>query len=267
MGSSLVYGSIADPMFIEAAIFDAVVSSSGSLHVAMAQPRSPLHLQVGTIPASSKALIGPVLSQPSDRVPVSVGVSVHGSVQFRALDYWFRVISLMRTSSRLLILCLEVCQSQQVGQSEDSIIGVLVHSSRMGARPISSEGPSLILDVSTGAVVSISSTVSMVGQGSKVGRDFVSPLVSFAQPIVSSVVSVDELDDRHRRVPANVVEFAVRRRVPVSVASRPSSSSPAAVVEFTSRRLQHLLRRRVARPASFSFSFRLLLINIFLASI
>ncbi|KAK0585409.1 hypothetical protein LWI29_028084 [Acer saccharum] len=28
--------------------------------------------------------------------------------KFRALDYWFRVISLMWTSSRLLILCLEV---------------------------------------------------------------------------------------------------------------------------------------------------------------
>ncbi|KAK0596767.1 hypothetical protein LWI29_018806 [Acer saccharum] len=36
----------------------------------------------------------------------------------------------------------------------------------------------------------------MVGQRSKVGRDSVSPLVSFAQPIVSSVVSIDELDDR-----------------------------------------------------------------------
>ncbi|KAK0608031.1 hypothetical protein LWI29_024409 [Acer saccharum] len=56
--------------------------------------------------------------------------------------------------------------------------------------------PSSILDVSAGAVVSISSAVSMVGHGSKVGRDSVSPLVSFAQPIVSSMVSVDELDDR-----------------------------------------------------------------------
>ncbi|KAK0587334.1 hypothetical protein LWI29_021109 [Acer saccharum] len=34
----------------------------------------------------------------------------------------------------------------------------------------------------------------MVGQGSKVGRDSV-PLVSFAKPIISSMVSVDELDD------------------------------------------------------------------------
>ncbi|KAK0597330.1 hypothetical protein LWI29_024113 [Acer saccharum] len=96
--------------------------------------------------------------------------------------------------------CLDVAdcfvyQSQQVGRSEDSLIGVHVHSSRVGAVPVSSEGPSSILDVSAGAVVSISSAVLMVGQGSKVGRDSVSPLVSFAQPIVSSVVSVDELDN------------------------------------------------------------------------
>ncbi|KAK0598661.1 hypothetical protein LWI29_036757 [Acer saccharum] len=90
----------------------------------------------------------------------------------------------------------EVCQSQLVGRSEDSFIGVPVHSSKVGAVPVSSEGPSSILDVSAGAVVSISSAASMVGQGSKVSRDSVSPLVSFAQPIVSSVVSVDELDDR-----------------------------------------------------------------------
>ncbi|KAK0578292.1 hypothetical protein LWI29_008115 [Acer saccharum] len=89
-----------------------------------------------------------------------------------------------------------VCQSQLVGRSEDSLIGVPVHSSRVGVVPVSSEGPSSILDVSAGAVVSISSATSMVGQGSKVNRDSVSPLVSFAQPIVSSVVSVDELDDR-----------------------------------------------------------------------
>ncbi|KAK0580890.1 hypothetical protein LWI29_007496 [Acer saccharum] len=94
------------------------------------------------------------------------------------------------------MVAAQVCQSQQVGRSEDSFIGVHVHSSRVGVVPVSSEGPSLILDVSAGAVVSISSAVSMVGQGSKVGRDSVSPLVSFAQPIVSSVVSVDELDDR-----------------------------------------------------------------------
>ncbi|KAK0573962.1 hypothetical protein LWI29_016292 [Acer saccharum] len=73
----------------------------------------------------------------------------------------------------------------------------LVHESHaVGAVLVSSEGPSSILDVSAGAVVSISSAISMVGQGSKVNRDSVSPLVSFAQPIVSSVVSVDELDDR-----------------------------------------------------------------------
>ncbi|KAK0581768.1 hypothetical protein LWI29_017716 [Acer saccharum] len=58
MGSSPVHGSIADPMFIEAAIFDAAVSSSGLLHVAMAQPVSPLHLQVGTIPSSGLLVQG-----------------------------------------------------------------------------------------------------------------------------------------------------------------------------------------------------------------
>ncbi|KAK0587019.1 hypothetical protein LWI29_016199 [Acer saccharum] len=94
------------------------------------------------------------------------------------------------------MVAAQVCQSQLVGRSEDSLIGVPVHSSRVGAMPVSSEGPSSILDVSAGAVVSISSAASMVGQGSKVSRDSVSPLVSFAQPIVSSVVSVDELDDR-----------------------------------------------------------------------
>ncbi|KAK0577518.1 hypothetical protein LWI29_034302 [Acer saccharum] len=94
------------------------------------------------------------------------------------------------------MVAAQVCQSQQVRRSEDSLIGVPVHSSRVGAVPVSSEGPSSILNVSASAVVSISSAVSMVGQGSKVSRDFVSPLVSFAQPIVSSVVSVDELDDR-----------------------------------------------------------------------
>ncbi|KAK0598743.1 hypothetical protein LWI29_037563 [Acer saccharum] len=94
------------------------------------------------------------------------------------------------------MLAAQVCQSQQVGRSEDSLIGVPVHSSRMRAVPVSSEGPSSILDVSAGAVVSISPAASMVEQGSKVSRDSVSSLVSFAQPIVSSVVSVDELDDR-----------------------------------------------------------------------
>ncbi|KAK0576941.1 hypothetical protein LWI29_025613 [Acer saccharum] len=94
------------------------------------------------------------------------------------------------------MVAAQVCQSQLVGRSEDSHIGVPVHSSRVGVVPVSSEGPSSILDVSAGAVVSISSATSMVGQGSKVNRDSVSPLVSFAQPIVSSVVSVDELDDR-----------------------------------------------------------------------
>ncbi|KAK0598644.1 hypothetical protein LWI29_036599 [Acer saccharum] len=94
------------------------------------------------------------------------------------------------------MVAAQVCQSQLVGRSEDSLIGVPVHSSRVGVVHVSSEGPSSILDVSAGAVVSISSAASMVGQGSKVSRDSVSPLVSFAQPIVSSVVSVDELDDR-----------------------------------------------------------------------
>ncbi|KAK0595674.1 hypothetical protein LWI29_008923 [Acer saccharum] len=94
------------------------------------------------------------------------------------------------------MVAAQVCQSQLVGRSEDSLIGVPVHSSRVGVVHVSSEGPSSILDVSAGAVVSISSVTSMVGQGSKVNRDSVSPLVSFAQPIVSSVVSVDELDDR-----------------------------------------------------------------------
>ncbi|KAK0601925.1 hypothetical protein LWI29_028836 [Acer saccharum] len=94
------------------------------------------------------------------------------------------------------MVAAQVCQSQQVGRSEDSLIGVPVHSSRVRAVPISSEGPSSILDVSAGAAVSISSAASMVEQGSKVSRDSVSSLVSFAHPIVSSVVSVDELDDR-----------------------------------------------------------------------
>ncbi|KAK0586012.1 hypothetical protein LWI29_037842 [Acer saccharum] len=101
-----------------------------------------------------------------------------------------------RATENVAILARKVCQSQLVGRSEDSLIGVPVHSSRVGAVPVSSEGPSSILDVSAGAVVSISSATSMVGQGSKVNRDSVYPLVSFAQPIVSSVVSVDELDDR-----------------------------------------------------------------------
>ncbi|KAK0581565.1 hypothetical protein LWI29_015235 [Acer saccharum] len=181
-----------------------------------------------SIPASSKALIRPVLSQPSDRVPMSVGVSMHGSVQSsgplvqgnksytdlfktsyslpRGLD---PILGMVSSASLVDSPCLtslvapttsvvaaQVCQSQQVGRSEDSLIGVPVHSSKVGAMSVSSEGPSSILDVSAGAVVSISSAVLMVGQGSKVGRDFVSPLVSFAQPIVSSVVSVDEVDDR-----------------------------------------------------------------------
>ncbi|KAK0581975.1 hypothetical protein LWI29_020050 [Acer saccharum] len=213
MGSSPV--SIADPMFIEADIFDAAVSSSSSLHVAMAQPGSPLHLQVGTIPASSKALIGPVLSQPLDRVPVSVGVSVHGSVQSSGLLVQGNkcYADLLKTSHSLprgkaivgevdplvgsslplssirgfsyanrfmvapiqednvsspSILSKKVCQSQQVGRSEDSLIGVPIYSSRMGAGPVYSEGPSSILDVSAGSVVSISSIVSMVGQRAKV---------------------------------------------------------------------------------------------------
>ncbi|KAK0589102.1 hypothetical protein LWI29_009649 [Acer saccharum] len=104
--------------------------------------------------------------------------------------------SVDQDASKVYQLHYEVCQSQLVGRSEDSLIGVPVHSSRVGVVPVSSEGPSSILDVSAGAVVSISSATSMVGQGSKVNRDSVSPLVSFAQPIVSSVVSVDELDDR-----------------------------------------------------------------------
>ncbi|KAK0597373.1 hypothetical protein LWI29_024638 [Acer saccharum] len=78
------------------------------------------------------------------------------------------------------------------GDIEEEVFKVL----EIGAVLVSSEGPSSILDVSAGTVVSISSAVSMVGQRSKVGRDSVSPLVSFAQPIVSSVVSIDELDDR-----------------------------------------------------------------------
>ncbi|KAK0574982.1 hypothetical protein LWI29_032032 [Acer saccharum] len=109
------------------------------------------------------------------------------------------------------MVAAQVCQSQLVGRSEDSLIGVPVHSSRVGAVPVSSEGPSSILDISAGAVVSISSVTSMVGQGSKVNRDSVSPLVSFAQPIVSSVVSVDELDDRvdRRHRLAVLVEEAI----------------------------------------------------------
>ncbi|KAK0600418.1 hypothetical protein LWI29_014730 [Acer saccharum] len=67
---------------------------------------------------------------------------------------------------------------------------------QVGAGPITSEGLSSILDVSTSAIILISSVVSMVRQRSKVGRDLVSLLVSFAQPIVSSVVSIDEVDDR-----------------------------------------------------------------------
>ncbi|KAK0595253.1 hypothetical protein LWI29_004959 [Acer saccharum] len=105
------------------------------------------------------------------------------------------------------MVAAQVCQSQQVGRSEDSLIGVPVHSSRVRAVPVSSKGPSSILDVSAGAVVSISSAASMVEQGSKVSRDSVSSLVSFAQPIVSSVVSVDELDDRvygRGRIPAKI---------------------------------------------------------------
>ena len=100
-----------------------------------------------------------------------------------------------------------------MGRSDDSLINTPVHSSRVGAGPVSSEGPYLILDVSAGAIVSISFSVSMVGQGSKVGRASVSPLVSFAHPIVSSVVSVDELDDRMDTVSPSVerVERVVLR--------------------------------------------------------
>ncbi|KAK0581150.1 hypothetical protein LWI29_010586 [Acer saccharum] len=61
------------------------------------------------------------------------------------------------------MVAAQVCQSQQVRWSEDSLIGVPVHSSRVGAVPVSSEGPSSILDVSAGVIVSISSAVSMVG--------------------------------------------------------------------------------------------------------
>ncbi|KAK0575654.1 hypothetical protein LWI29_004607 [Acer saccharum] len=130
---------------------------------------------------------------------MSVGVSVHGSIKSSGLLVQGNksYTDLFKTSHSLpRVVAAQVYRSQQVGQSEDSLIGVLVHSSRVGAVPVSSESPSSILDVSAGAVVSISLAVSMVGQGSKVGSDSVSPLVSFAQPIVSSVVSVDELDDR-----------------------------------------------------------------------
>ncbi|KAK0598358.1 hypothetical protein LWI29_033968 [Acer saccharum] len=110
------------------------------------------------------------------------------------------------------MVAAQVCQSQLVGRSEDSLIGVPVHSSRVGAVPVSSEGPSSILDVSAGAVVSISSATSMVGQGSKVNRDSVSLFVgSFAQPIVSSVVSVDELDDRNL-IKSTIDERTVEKR-------------------------------------------------------
>ncbi|KAK0572969.1 hypothetical protein LWI29_001117 [Acer saccharum] len=111
-----------------------------------------------------------------------------------------------------------------VGRSEDSLIGVHIHSSRAGAVPVSLEGPSSILDVLAGAVVLISSAVSMVKQGSKVGRDSVSPLVSFALPIVSSVVSVDELDDR-----VGIVSPSVER---VVLRNGSGSSSPILDVDF-----------------------------------
>ncbi|KAK0592885.1 hypothetical protein LWI29_027193 [Acer saccharum] len=139
---------------------------------------------------------------------MSVGVSMHGSVQSSGLlvqgnksyaDLFKTSHSLPRVAPTTSVVAAQVYRSQQVGQSEDSLIGVPIHSSRVGAVPVSSESPSSILDVSAGAVVSISSAVSMVGQGSKVGKDSVSLLVSFAQPIVSSVVSVDELDDRKKK--------------------------------------------------------------------
>ncbi|KAK0576865.1 hypothetical protein LWI29_024624 [Acer saccharum] len=117
-----------------------------------------------------------------------------GMVSYASLVDSSRLTSLVAPTTSMV--ATQVYQSQLVGRSEDSLIGVHVHSSRMGAVPVSSEGPSSIFDVSAGAVVSISSAASMVGQGSKVSRDSVSPLVFFAQPIVSSVVSVDELDDR-----------------------------------------------------------------------
>ncbi|KAK0572310.1 hypothetical protein LWI29_029590 [Acer saccharum] len=81
--------------------------------------------------------------------------------------------------------------AQEVGRSKVLGPSVLAELTRVGAGHVSSKGPSSILDVSVGVVVSISLAASMVGQGSKVGRDSV-PLFSFAQ----SVVSVNELDDR-----------------------------------------------------------------------
>ncbi|KAK0571821.1 hypothetical protein LWI29_022042 [Acer saccharum] len=127
------------------------------------------------------------------------------------------------------MVAAQVCQSQQVGRSEDSLIGVHVHSSRVGAMPVSSEGPSSILDVSAGAVVSISSAVSMVGQGSKVGRDSVSPLVSFAQPIVSSVVSIDELDDRDPTTPPPTIGKIGPYTVFVTPPSTPKPAEPPVI--------------------------------------
>ena len=51
------------------------------------------------------------------------------------------------------VVATQVCQSQQVGRSEDSLIDAPVHSSKVGARLVSSESPSSILDVSAGAIV------------------------------------------------------------------------------------------------------------------
>ncbi|KAK3211632.1 hypothetical protein Dsin_016338 [Dipteronia sinensis] len=103
------------------------------------------------------------------------------------------------------VVAAQVYRSQHVGGSDDSLIDAPVRSSRVRAGHVSSEGSSSILDVSASVVVSISTTISMVGHGSKVGRDSISLLVSFAQPIVSSVVSIDELDDRR-------VQFLLRLR-------------------------------------------------------
>ncbi|KAK0592475.1 hypothetical protein LWI29_019804 [Acer saccharum] len=135
------------------------------------------------------------------------------------------------------MVAAQVCQSQLVGRSEDSLIGVPVHSSRVGVVPVSSEGPSSILDVSAGAVVSISSATSMVGQGSKVNRDSVSQLVSFAQPIVSSVVSVDELDDR-----VGIVSPSVER-VERVVLRNGFGSSCSPILDVDSDVQFHLLKR------------------------
>ncbi|KAK0588141.1 hypothetical protein LWI29_034893 [Acer saccharum] len=176
-------------MSIEASLY---VSSSAWSRAVSSRPHSLVSLQ----PHGGKAVDGwadPLVGSSSLSVTGSLhrGKAIVGEVD-PLVGSSLPLLSI-KGSSHTNIFKTTLIQSQQMGWSNDSFINVIA---KVGAWPVSLEGPYSILDILAGAVVSISLVVSMVRQGLKVGRDYVSPLVSFAQPIVSSVVSVDELDDR-----------------------------------------------------------------------